>query len=313
MENSTLIYQDEILSKIPFEEIDKHPNILIAARIWDDDRYNAAVSCYTFMRHLDDLIDDRKATGKIFNCMERKQFTTYIQEWLSCLKQPKMNHELFADISKTVDIFKIPLNVFQQFTKSMLYDINHNGFKTYKDFLTYAEGASVAPAAIFVHLCGIHKIDNIYQAPTFDIMEVARPCAIFSYLVHIIRDFQKDQREHLNYFANDVLKENELTVNDLSLISKGDYIPENFRNVIRFYMTEARKYQLQTQQMIEKLRPLVDHQYLISLELIFELYLLVLDKIDCENGRFTSEELNPTPRELKQRVFNFLSHQNAFV
>ena len=33
----------------------------------------------------------------------------------------------------------------------------------------------------------------------------ATPCAMFSYLVHIIRDFQKDQQNNLNYFADDVM------------------------------------------------------------------------------------------------------------
>ena len=47
-----------ILNNIDFENIDKHPNILIAARIWDDDRYHAARVCYKFMRMIDDLIDN---------------------------------------------------------------------------------------------------------------------------------------------------------------------------------------------------------------------------------------------------------------
>ena len=51
----------ETFGKIDFHKIKDHPNILIAARFWEDDRYQAAQTIYKFMRHIDDMIDDRKA------------------------------------------------------------------------------------------------------------------------------------------------------------------------------------------------------------------------------------------------------------
>ena len=103
----------------------------------------------------------------------------------------------------------------------MLYDINNNGFSTLEEFMDYAEGASVAPASIFVHLCCLSEENNEYMTPDFDVMQVARPCAIFSYLVHIIRDFQEDQLNNLNYFAVDILKKNNLLPADLKEIAQG--------------------------------------------------------------------------------------------
>ena len=83
--------------------------------------------------------------------------------------------------------------------ESEIYDIHHNGFWTFVEFIDYSESASVAPASVFVHQCCLKKLNGSIFAPEIDIIEVARPCAIFSYLVHIIRDFQKDQVNHLNY------------------------------------------------------------------------------------------------------------------
>jgi hypothetical protein len=40
----------------------------------------------------------------------------------------------------------------------------------------------------------------------------------------------------------------------------------------------------------------------LSLEIIFALYLMVFERIDIENGTFTSKELNPTWQEIKERV-----------
>jgi hypothetical protein len=46
-----------LFESIDFEKIIDHPNILIAANFWDEERYQAARTCYRFMRTLDDLID----------------------------------------------------------------------------------------------------------------------------------------------------------------------------------------------------------------------------------------------------------------
>jgi hypothetical protein len=47
----------------------------------------------------------------------------------------------------------------------------------------------------------------------------------------------------------------------------------------------------------------MEPRYQLSLEIIFSLYLMVFERIDVENGSFTSFELNPTPEETKKRVW----------
>ena len=36
---------------------------------------------------------------------------------------------------------------------------------------------------------------------------------------------------------------------------------------------------------------------------IFNLYLMVFERIDVKNGKFTTEELNPSPEETRERVY----------
>ena len=50
----------EIFDSIDFENIKKHPNILIAAAFWEPERYRAACSAYRFLRSADDLVDNYK-------------------------------------------------------------------------------------------------------------------------------------------------------------------------------------------------------------------------------------------------------------
>jgi phytoene/squalene synthetase len=296
----------DILNNIDFEKMNDHPNILIAARFWDDDRYNAAKTCYRFMRSIDDMIDDHKALNNTLTLAEKQLFTVQVNDWIKCLDKPTSNDPLIKEVIDTITWFKIPLNLFHNFAKSMVYDINNNGFATYNDFLKYAEGASVAPASLFVHLCCLKKVEGEYVSPAFDIIEIARPCALFSYLVHIIRDFQKDQINNLNYFAIDILKKNNLFPSDLKRLANGEPVTENFRNVINEYYLKAEYYRIKTLKEIEKLSARIEVRYLLSLHIIYNLYLQVFDRIKISTGRFTTEELNPSPVEIKNTVIEVI-------
>ncbi len=293
---------EEMLGRIDFKAIKDHPNILIAARFWDDERYQAAKICYRFMRYIDDLIDDRKADSNALTCLEKQLLTDKVNRWIDCIEKAQPDDLFMEKVIDTVRKFKIPLVFFRNFARSMIYDINNNGFETFGDFLDYAEGASNGPASVFVHLCCLTEKNGEFIPSPFDIGEVARPCAIFSYIVHIIRDFQKDQYNNLNYFARDILRINDLTPDDLAGIARGERIPENFRKVIAEYCKIAADYKTATQKMIARLDSKLDYQYQLSLRIIFSLYDMVFERIDVENGNFTTDELNPTVEELKKRV-----------
>ncbi len=144
--------------------------------------------------------------------MERAEFVSDVNDWLKTI----IVHRTIAirnisDIVKIIEKFRIPVWPLEEFAKSMIYDINNDGFPTLDSFLEYSKGASVAPASIFVHLSGLTRKNGDYIKPSFDVREAALPCAIFSYLVHIIRDFQKDQFNNLNYFADDLATKHGLT------------------------------------------------------------------------------------------------------
>ena len=296
-----------IINSIAFENIEKHPNILIAARFWDDQRYLAAKVCYRFMRMIDDHIDDRKAKDEVISCFEREELTEKVNSWIECLVMNPDYDPLIKELTDTISTFHIPVKLFHNFAKSMLYDINHSGFDTLEDFIDYAEGASVAPASVFVHLCCLSEENGSFYPPDYDVIEAARPCAVFSYIVHIIRDFQQDQMSNLNYFASDILRKNNLLPADLRKIAEGSPVSQSFREVIREYHAHALHYSEKTLQQIEILSRHLGGRYLFSLHLIYHLYKQVFDRIDIKHGNFTAVELNPTPEEIKDRVIEIAS------
>ena len=255
------------------------------------------------MRAIDDLIDNHKAKNKLIEPVDRKEFITNVNEWLKMIIISEECNPLQKELIETIEKFRIPLWPMEAFAKSMIYDINNDGFPTMDAFLEYAGGASVAPASIFVHLNGLLKVNGQYENPPFDVKWAATSCAIFSYLVHIIRDFQKDQLNNLSYFADDLIVKNGLTRKNMREFAEGRPVNNNFRNLIRHYYSLADEYRLQTYDIVKEIRPLLEPRYQLSLEIIFDLYLMVFERIDPKNGNFTTEELTPTPEETRDRVY----------
>jgi len=301
VQNQTDLYY-QIFHSIDFEKIVDHPNILIAAHFWEPERYEAAKNCYKFMRSIDDLIDDYKAEHKTIASETQTQFEADVYRWINTIAESSKNNPLQAELIETVERFRIPFWPLEAFAKSMIYDIYYDGFPTLESFIDYAGGASVAPASIFVHLCGLTKQNGQYMLPVFDVKRVATPCAIFSYLVHIIRDFQKDHLNNLNYFPDDLIAKYGLNRQQLLRMAQGEPVSNGFRSLIRELYEVADIYRLKTYEIIQEIRPQVEPRGQLSLEIIFALYLMVFERIDIKHGTFTTKELNPTCQEIKKRV-----------
>ncbi|MCX6227442.1 MAG: squalene/phytoene synthase family protein [Bacteroidia bacterium] len=293
----------DILNRIPIERISDHPNILVAAGFWDEERYQAAKTCYSFMRKIDDLIDNYKARHKHIGENDREKLLMKVEDWLRMIRTNRRTYPFQKELISTMERFRIPVWTIENFARSMVYDINNDGFPTLRAFLDYSEGATVAPSSIFVHLCGISKNDRIWQDPPFDVKSASTPCAIFSYLVHIIRDFRKDQLNNLSYFADDRMVANDLTRQLMKQIAAGAAITPGFRNLMKEYYLLADDYRKQTWQVLEQIGPLVEPRYHLSLLIIFNLYLMVFERIDIDQGNFMAAELNPSPLEIHNRVY----------
>jgi phytoene/squalene synthetase len=293
----------EIFNSIDFHRIKDHPNILVAANFWEDDRFCAAKTCYRFMRAIDDLIDNHKSKNREIAASERSDFEATVKEWLKMIILSDECNPLQEELAETFKRFRIPLWPMESFARSMIYDINNDGFESLDTFLDYAGGASVAPASIFVHLNGLVKKDGVYSDPPFDVKWAATPCAIFSYIVHIIRDFQKDQLNNLSYFGDNLILKHGLSRKLMREFAEGTPVDNRFRNLMKEYWTVADEYRVRTYDIIRQIAPLLEPRYQLSLEVIFELYLMVFERIDLQNGKFTMEELNPTPDETRHRVY----------
>ncbi|MFX1362055.1 MAG: squalene/phytoene synthase family protein [Promethearchaeota archaeon] len=294
--------QFDFIRKPNYEQLLTNPIMDIAARFWEDERYDAGKICYQSMRVIDDLIDDRKAAAPRILEVEKEKLVAKVNDWAKAVNSRMPCDSVQKRLIETITRFQIPMWPWQRFAKSMIYDIHHDGFETFPVFLQYAEGAAVAPAAIFMHLCGIVKENDHYSTPRFDIRKAARPIALFAYLVHIIRDFQKDQNSNLNYFADDLINENELSLLMLREIAVGNEINTEFRNLMEKYHAVTENYSRKARRTIDRIGDYLQPRYRLSLEIVYNLYLLIFERIDIPNGRFTTRELTPPPEDIKNRI-----------
>ena len=64
----------------------------------------------------------------------------------------------------------------------------------------------------------------------------------------------------------------------------GKPVDRNFRNLMRQYYELADEYRIKTYDIIKEIRPLLEPKYQLSLEIIFDLYLMVFERINLKNG-----------------------------
>jgi phytoene/squalene synthetase len=147
-----------------------------------------------------------------------------------------------------------------------------------------------------------NKKNGLYYPPVFNVKKTARPLALFFYLVHIIRDFQKDQANNLNYFAENLMRENGLNSQTLKEIAEGKKIDDGFRKLMKKYYSLAEHYRKKARTAMEKIEDCLEPRYKLSLEIIYSLYLQIFERIDIHKGSFTSAELTPLPKEVKERI-----------
>lgn len=285
-----------------FESILTNPILDIAARFWEEERYHSFQICYRSMRVIDDLVDDRKVSGRVVTADELARYRLMIEQWTDALSRKRASDDFQEELLDTIEKYRIPIWPWQRLAAAMKYDLTHDGFASFLTFLRYSEGAAISPASIFMHLCGVRKTGDKYDTPGYDIRLAARSLAIFSYLVHILRDFEKDHKSGLNYFAENLLRKFELNRETLLKIAQGEPATPEFRLLMNTYHRYAQYYRQKARRCIDSVLPHLEPRYQLSLEIIFTLYDQIYDRIDPEKGSFRSDELNPTPEEVRSRI-----------
>lgn len=293
----------DFAAQLSFEEILTNPILDIAARVWEAERYEAFKVCYRSMRRIDDLVDNRKEGGAPLTPDEIEKYASILREWFEAVERGDEQPGFQQELLDTIRRFAIPLWPWQRLCNAMVFDLTHDGFTTLFAFRRYAEGAAIAPASIFTHLCGVRRMsERQFAAPVYQIDREARDLALFSYFVHILRDFEKDQKRNLNYFADNVLQEHALSASAIHDIALSGRPTADFRRLIGRYKAVANYYRGRARRRLDRLIPTLEPAYGLSLEIIYQLYLQIFERVIPDTGTFTAEALQPAPADIRARL-----------
>jgi phytoene/squalene synthetase len=125
--------------------------------------------------------------------------------------------------------------------------------------------------------------------------------------VHIVRDFQSDHLQNLNYFTHDLMARHGLSRAQLQAMAEGGTILPGFRALVRDYRRLAGHYRQKTRAALDAVRHCLQPPYALSLEIIYELYLQIYERINPEAETFAAAGMVPSCAEVLTRVHEVIN------
>lgn len=191
-------------------------NLYLTSRFFTDPvRYRAFCVFYAIMRLVDDRVDELCARDGV-PPIERRQVAGEVEGWHRAVEaayrgdataesirgpgpnpgDPTAVRGLLAAFVASNRRFQIPLDLWRNFFAAMHRDLRDERFATYREFLDYAQGATVAPTTIYLILLASRPPESqgapYEPVPGFDVVGCGRHLGLFAYLTHILRDLPQD-------------------------------------------------------------------------------------------------------------------------
>lgn len=207
-----------------------------ASRLFLREKRDLFLASYAAMRLVDDLVDEGFLASQDQSPQRIARVKEQIEQWrcqaeaaaMGSFSRSKDSFDplVFEALNETVgrsNLGKWPWNAL---ASAMVADVEGRSLETWSDFLEYAEGATVAPATVFLHILACEPNQGRYESlesPLF-YREKVREMAIFCYLVHIVRDLAKDASSsgQLVTIPNQVLAQTGLDKSSLATLLRED-------------------------------------------------------------------------------------------
>lgn len=201
---------DNLTPSLLAEEVTRRSasNLWFVGRALQSEKRRLFEAAYATMRVIDDFVDDEfLARSQRERDVFRDGARIRIADWLeasmdaledsapcSTLSLPDRDQILFMALRDAARGSDLPSDPWQRLADAMVYDIEEHRMLSWPDFDAYCEGATVAPAAVFLFVLQARNESGNLTAgiAASELADQARDMAIFCYLVHILRDFAKD-------------------------------------------------------------------------------------------------------------------------
>lgn len=164
-------------------------------------------AAYASMRIIDDFVDDDFLTaGPDERAARRDSAQRYIDLWRDAAVGSIADRaavdglsardtQVMAALRQAARSTDLPDFPWHRLAEAMAFDVAEGTLETWDDFARYCDGATVAPAIVFLYVLQAHPEDGEGLRAGLSataLTDQARDMAVFCYLVHIMRDFAKD-------------------------------------------------------------------------------------------------------------------------
>lgn len=162
-------------------------------------------AAYATMRVIDDFVDDTfLALSPADRADARQAARARVLAWRRAAKAAVRGEEppptgvalddsVLTALAQAAVGGNVPAQPWLALSDAMLFDIEESPLESWADFEAYCEGATVAPAAVFLFVLQVSPDEpSRVDLDASALFDQARDMAIFCYLVHIARDFAKD-------------------------------------------------------------------------------------------------------------------------
>lgn len=175
-------------------------NFLHAARLLPRPRQDFFFATYAAMRVIDDFVDETFLT----QAPERREkeretalhtVSNWTEQCVSFQAHPGPLHpDIVAALAETAGRSDLGPWPWPALAGAMHADVEEREMRSWSDFLAYCDGATVAPAAIFIYLLAADPDSErgFHYRLEVPARDHAADLAIYCYIVHILRDLAKD-------------------------------------------------------------------------------------------------------------------------
>jgi 15-cis-phytoene synthase len=242
----------------------------------DRQRRDSLCAIYAFMRHCDDLSDEKGASSA---ALER-----WRQEMVDSLGHRFSSNPLWPGFADTVERYRIPHQYLHEMIDGVASDLTRHRFETFDELYRYCyQVASVAGLCV-VHIFGFRDARALV---------LAEKCGVAFQLTNILRDAGEDYRMGRIYLPRQ--DRERFAVEEMSLGAA--QVSEPLRALLAEYARRARGYYGESRPLLD----LVDRSCRSSLWALMEIYSRVLGRIEARRFEVLKERVRLSALE-KSRI-----------
>lgn len=281
------------------------PHLYAAAHLFDRPEVKRAfVATYASMRLIDDAIDGIPHRATLSES-QREVELARVAHWVELIRAARIgtNHAegTWMALADTFSRFDLPLDPWLNLATAMTSDVNSTSFRTWDELRQYMQGASVAPAVVFMYLVlmrpdasGIFRTNWSYR----EVHAATEDLAIFCYSVHILRDVAADLSvggSGLIYLPQDELAEFGLHAPDLYAMREQQRAERPYHELANLQATRAREHLRRGRESMKRVLDEAEPSNGRALLLLVDTYERILNELqDCDFDVFASKRPSTT-------------------